>query len=222
MRIVFIPVFIILLAYNRLGWALITFCVAAVTDGMDGLIARHFRQKTSLGAILDPIADKLLMSSSIVVLSLPQMGFANPIPIWLLLLVIFRDVFILLGGLAFIITYGFRVFPPTLAGKTNTVFQFLTVFAVLLYNWIGVGGEWDIFFVHPDRSAHRCLGFPVPRRWPQASRALNGCEKSSFLQAPTSVKPTTRTSRVNCRLSMNTGMPRPRIKASRLPCGLWE
>ena len=146
LRIVFIPVFIILLAYNRLGWALITFCVAAVTDGMDGLIARHFRQKTSLGAILDPIADKLLMSSSIVVLSLPQMGFANPIPIWLLLLVIFRDVFILLGGLAFIITYGFRVFPPTLAGKTNTVFQFLTVFAVLLYNWIGVE-ESGIYFL---------------------------------------------------------------------------
>ena len=146
LRIFFIPVFIILLVYNRLGWALITFCVAAVTDGMDGLIARHFRQKTSLGAILDPIADKLLMSSSIVVLALPQMGFANPIPIWLLLLVIFRDVFILLGGLAFIITYGFRVFPPTLAGKANTVFQFLTVFVVLLYNWIGIQ-ESAVYFL---------------------------------------------------------------------------
>ena len=146
LRIVFIPVFIILLVYNRLGWALITFCVAAVTDGLDGLIARHFRQKTSLGAILDPIADKLLMSSSIIVLSLPQMGFENPIPIWLLLLVIFRDVFILLGGLAFIITYGFRVFPPTLAGKSNTVFQFLMVFAVLLYNWMGVQ-ESAVYFL---------------------------------------------------------------------------
>ncbi len=146
LRIVFIPVLIILLVYDRLGWALITFCVAAVTDGLDGLIARHFRQKTSLGAILDPIADKLLMSSSIIVLALPQMGFANPIPIWLLLLVIFRDVFILLGGLAFIITYGFRVFPPTFAGKANTVFQFMTVFAVLLYNWMGVH-ESAVYFL---------------------------------------------------------------------------
>ncbi len=146
LRIIFIPVFIILLVYSRLGWALITFCVAAVTDGMDGVIARHFRQKTSLGAILDPIADKLLMSSSIIVLSLPQMGFPNPIPIWLLLLVIFRDVFILLGGLAFMLTYGFRVFPPSVVGKANTVFQFLTVFAVLLYNWLGVQ-EGAVYFL---------------------------------------------------------------------------
>ena len=149
LRIVCIPVFIILLVYNRLGWALVTFCVAAVTDGLDGIIARHFQQKTSLGAILDPIADKLLMSTSIVVLSLPQMGFPNPIPIWLLLIVIFRDVFILLGGLAFMLTYGFRVFPPSVAGKANTVFQFLTVFGVLLYNWTGVqeGGLYFLFIL---------------------------------------------------------------------------
>ncbi len=146
LRIVCIPVFVILLVYNRLGWALITFCLAAVTDGLDGIIARHFRQKTSLGAILDPIADKLLMSSSIIVLALPQMDFPNPIPMWLLLLVIFRDVFILLGGLAFMLTYGFRVFPPTVAGKANTVFQFLTVFAVLLYNWVGVE-EGAVYFL---------------------------------------------------------------------------
>ena len=138
LRIVLVPLFVILLVYNRLGWALVTFLVAAMTDGLDGLIARRFGQKTSVGAILDPIADKLLMSGSIVVLSLVQRGFANPIPIWLLLLVIFRDVFILLGGLAFILIHGFRVFPPTLAGKANTALQFLTVFAVLLYNWMGV------------------------------------------------------------------------------------
>ena len=146
LRIVFIPVCVILLVYNRLGWALITFFVAAATDGLDGIIARHFQQKTALGAILDPIADKLLMSSSIVVLSLPQMGFANPIPIWLLLPVIFRDVFILLGSLAFILTHGFRVFPPTVVGKANTLFQLLTVVAVLFYNWMGVQ-EGALYFL---------------------------------------------------------------------------
>ena len=138
LRIVFVPVLIILLVYNLLDWALLTFLAAGATDGLDGVIARRFGQKTSVGAILDPIADKLLLSSSIVVLSLPQMGFTNPIPLWLMLMVLFRDVFILLGSLAFILTYGFRVFPPTLYGKANTAFQLLTLVAVLFYNWMGV------------------------------------------------------------------------------------
>ena len=141
LRIVFVPVFVILLVYNLLGWALVTFLAAGLTDGLDGVIARRFGQKTSVGAILDPIADKLLLSSSIVVLSLPQMGFTNSIPLWLMLLVIFRDAFILLGSLAFILTLGFRVFPPTLYGKASTAFQILTLFMVLLYNWMGVEQE---------------------------------------------------------------------------------
>lgn len=138
LRIVFVPVFAILLVYNELGQALAVFVAAALSDGLDGLIARQFGQKTSVGAILDPIADKLLMSCSIVVLALPQMGFVNAVPLWLMLLVIFRDVFILLGSLAFILTHGFRVFPPSWTGKASTAVQFVTVFAVLLYNWLGV------------------------------------------------------------------------------------
>lgn len=137
LRIVFVPVFVILVAYDELGWALIVFVGAALTDGLDGLIARQFGKKTSVGAILDPMADKLLMSCSIVLLSLPQMDFVNPIPIWLMLLVIFRDVFILLASLAFILTFGFRVFPPSKSGKLSTLFQLLTLAAVLLYNWLG-------------------------------------------------------------------------------------
>ena len=146
LRIVFVPVFIILLVYNRLGWALLTFLAAGLTDGLDGIIARRFGQKTSVGAILDPIADKLLMTSSIVVLSLPQMEFANPIPLWLLLLVVFRDVFILLGSLAFVLAHGFRTFPPTMYGKASTAFQLLTVFVVLAYNWMNVQ-EVGLYFL---------------------------------------------------------------------------
>jgi cardiolipin synthase len=138
LRIVSVPVFVILLVYNELGWALTVFLTAAVSDGLDGLIARQFGQKTSVGAILDPIADKLLMSCSIVVLSLPQMGFANAVPIWLMLLVIFRDAFILLGSLAFILTHGFRVFPPSWSGKVSTTAQLATLLAVLFYNWLGL------------------------------------------------------------------------------------
>ena len=148
LRIVFVPVFVILLVYNRLGWALTVFVVASLTDGLDGVIARRFGQKTSVGTVLDPIADKLLMTSSIVVLALPQMAFLNLIPLWLTLLIIFRDAFILLGSLAFILTQGFRVFPPTMYGKASTAFQLLTVLAVLFYNWRGVhSGGLDFLFI---------------------------------------------------------------------------
>src|SRR5262244_3072858 len=91
LRIVFVPLFIILLVYNELGWALGTFVVAGITDVLDGIIARRFGQKTSIGAALDPIADKLLMTSSILILSLPQMEFHHTIPRWLMILVICRD-----------------------------------------------------------------------------------------------------------------------------------
>lgn len=138
LRIVFVPVFVIFLVYNKLGWALLTFVAASLTDLLDGIIARRFGQKTSVGAILDPIADKLLMTSSVVVLSLSQMGFSNTIPLWLLLLIVFRDVFILLGSLAFVLAHGFRTFPPTMWGKWSTGFQLVTVLAVLTYNWINV------------------------------------------------------------------------------------
>ncbi len=93
LRIVFVPVFIILLAYHELGWALGTFVAAGITDVLDGLIARRFGQKTSIGAALDPLADKLLMTSSILILSLPQMEFINIIPRWLMILIIFTGRF---------------------------------------------------------------------------------------------------------------------------------
>jgi cardiolipin synthase len=135
LRIVFVPVFIILLAYREIGWALGTFVAAGVTDVLDGIIARRFRQKTSIGAVLDPLADKLLMTSSILLLSLPQMGFMNMMPRWLTILIIFRDVFILLVSLIVVLMVGWRVFTPTPYGKASTFMQVLTVFAVLYANW---------------------------------------------------------------------------------------
>src|SRR5215467_13890580 len=96
LRIVFVPVFIILLVYHELGWALAIFVAAGLTDALDGIIARRFGQKTSIGAVLDPIADKLLMTTSVLILSLPQMNLPNPFPRWLMILMISRDGFILL------------------------------------------------------------------------------------------------------------------------------
>src|SRR5437867_5760423 len=134
LRIVFVPVFIILLAYHELGWALGTFVVAGITDVLDGIIARRFGQKTSIGAVLDPLADKLLMTSSILILSLPQMEFHNTIPRWLMIVIIFRDIFILLVSLIVVLMVGWRVFTPSPYGKASTVMQVLTVLVGLYTN----------------------------------------------------------------------------------------
>ncbi len=147
LRIVFVPVFISLLAYGEIGWALGTFVAAGVTDVLDGIIARRFGQKTSIGAVLDPLADKLLMTASLLILSLPQMEFHNTIPRWLMILVIFRDVFILLVSLIIVLMVGWRVFTPSPYGKASTVLQVVTVLAVLYSNWKHVAvPELNILF----------------------------------------------------------------------------
>lgn len=147
LRIIFVPVFIILLAYGELGWALGTFVAAGITDVLDGIIARRFGQKTSIGAVLDPLADKLLMTASILLLSLPQMGFLNTIPRWLMILIIFRDVFILLVSLIVVLMIGWRVFTPSPYGKASTTLQVFTVLVVLYCNWIhATVSELNILF----------------------------------------------------------------------------
>src|ERR1700740_1634914 len=135
LRIVFVPVFIILLVYDEIGWALGTFVAAGVNDVLDGVTARRFRKRTSIGAVLDPLADKLLMTASIVILSLPQMEFHTTIPRWLMIIIIFRDVFILLVSLIVSLMVGCRVFTPSPYGKASTFMQVVTVLAVLYVNW---------------------------------------------------------------------------------------
>ena len=95
-RMVLIPAFVILLLYGYRGWALITFLIAGLTDLFDGLIARATGQKTTLGAWLDPMADKLLLVSLFVMLTLPGIGLVNRLPVWFTILVISRDVAIVL------------------------------------------------------------------------------------------------------------------------------
>ena len=92
LRMLLIPAFVILLVYGYRGWALVTFMVAGLTDLLDGLIARLAGEKTTLGAWLDPMADKLLLVTMFIVLTLPGIGLANQLPIWFTILVISRDV----------------------------------------------------------------------------------------------------------------------------------
>ena len=96
LRMLLIPAFVILVVYGHFGWALVVFGVAGITDALDGVIARRSGQKTNLGAWLDPMADKLLLVTTFVVLTLPNLGLANRLPIWLTVLIISRDVGIVL------------------------------------------------------------------------------------------------------------------------------
>jgi cardiolipin synthase (CMP-forming) len=136
-RMVLIPVFVSLLFYQRFLLALGVFVLAGVTDGLDGLLARRFNQKSQLGTILDPIADKLMLVTSFVVLSMrsvfPQpLPSHLPVPFWVTVAVISRDVFILVGAAAINIVTGFRGFRPSMLGKINTTVQIVAIAAIML------------------------------------------------------------------------------------------
>src|SRR3981081_839460 len=133
LRLGFLPFFIISIHYRRYGVALAVLIIAALTDGLDGLLARSLNQKTALGAYLDPIADKLLLSSSVVVLALNR-----KISWWLATLVLSRDILLLTSAAVILVVAGYRVFPPSIYGKLTTAAQILFVFAVVLLavaNW---------------------------------------------------------------------------------------
>ena len=132
LRMLLIPAFVILVLYGQLGWALIVFVTAGITDGLDGLIARRSGQHTQLGAWLDPMADKLLLVSTFVVLTLPGLGLANRLPLWLTVLIISRDVIIVLT-----VTIGRRTFRPSIYGKTATATYIMTAIFAMLFNYLG-------------------------------------------------------------------------------------
>ena len=137
LRMLLIPAFVLLVVYGYFGWALTVFVVAGVTDALDGLIARLAHQKTDLGAWLDPAADKLLLVSAFVVLTLPNLGLVNRIPIWLTILVISRDVGIVLTVAIVSLALGPRAFKPSLLGKAATAFFIVTCVVVMYYNYLG-------------------------------------------------------------------------------------
>ena len=135
-RLALVPTFVILVLYGRMGWALAVFVTAGVTDALDGLIARWTNKRTALGAFLDPMADKLLLVSAFVVLSLPNIGLVNRIPVWLTVLVISRDVAIVATVAIVSLTLGPRTFPPSTYGKIATALYIVTVAVVLLCNFL--------------------------------------------------------------------------------------
>ena len=137
LRVLLIPAFVILVVYGELGWALAVFITAGLTDALDGLIARRSGQRTSLGAWLDPMADKLLLVTTFVVLTWPGLGLANRLPIWLTVLVISRDVLIVLTVAIINLAVGQRTFQPSVFGKIATATYIVTAVVAMFFNYRG-------------------------------------------------------------------------------------
>ena len=142
LRMLLIPAFVILTLYGEFGWALITFMVAGLTDLLDGLAARTSGQRTELGAWLDPAADKLLLVTTFVVLTLPNIGLVNRIPLWLTILIISRDVGIVLTVAIVNLAIGPRTFKPSPLGKAATAIFIVACVVVMLFNWLGYQSVW--------------------------------------------------------------------------------
>ena len=129
LRMIFLPFIVINLVNHHFKWALALFVLAGLSDGLDGLLARRLHQQTLLGQYLDPIADKMLLSSLFLVLSIE---YRSVVP-WRYTVVVFsRDVSILLvSGVLFMIA-GLRDFRPSIFGKANTLAQVAAIFFALL------------------------------------------------------------------------------------------
>lgn len=140
LRMALIPVFASLLFYGYSGWGLFVFLIAGISDGVDGFIARRFNQQTSLGTVIDPIADKLLMTTAFIVLSMKGV-LADvrhlPVPFWVTATVIGRDVLIVSVAAAINVMTGFKGFKPSWLGKLSTLVQVVAVGLILLAGVMG-------------------------------------------------------------------------------------
>jgi len=134
LRMALIPVIASMLFYGHYKLALAFFVIAGVSDGIDGFLARRFQQESELGTIIDPIADKLLMTTAFIILSIPNVLPAMrhlPVPFWVTITVIGRDVLILAVAAAINVITGFRGFRPSWLGKLSTLVQVIAVGLIL-------------------------------------------------------------------------------------------
>jgi len=141
-RILLIPFFIIFIIDNKIGLVLIVFLFAAVSDALDGLIARIYKQQTIIGSYLDPLADKLFLNTCYISFALLQL-----IPEWLAVIVISRDVVIVGGSMILYVTTQRLESRPTIISKINTFLQILTIFIALFFNYFYIIPDWFIFLI---------------------------------------------------------------------------
>jgi cardiolipin synthase len=131
LRILMAPIITVLLLYHQMGAALALFLAAGITDGLDGLVARSWKQKTTLGMVLDPVADKFLLTSAVITLTI-----LNELPRWFAIIVVSRDVLIIGGSMILYMFLGKVGTPPTWLGKITTGLQLLTVLCAMLDNFL--------------------------------------------------------------------------------------
>lgn len=163
LRLLLVPVFVLCMLYNLPGWALVTFAVAGVTDLFDGLVARLSGQSTDLGAWLDPMADKLLLLSMFVMLTVPS-DLTNRLPLWLTVLVISRDVGIVMTVAVVNLAVGPRTFRPSIFGKIATAIFVLTGIVTLYFNYLRVTSPWVTTCVYAALAMTLISGFDYVRR----------------------------------------------------------
>lgn len=172
LRIILVPFFLAAILGARFSEALLIFFIAGISDSLDGIIARRFDQKSALGQWLDPAADKLLVASAFIALTIPGRGY-EPIPLWLTGAVVLRDVSIVVAALIIKRVTGFKDFKPSNPGKWNTVVLLITVLAFLVthslkryteslmvFYWISMGmtvfsGLHYIYFIKCELAEYR-------------------------------------------------------------------
>lgn len=131
-RMAIVPLFVIALLEGEPRRALVLFCVAGLTDALDGFLARLFRQQSILGMYLDPAADKLLLVSAFVMLAVPNLHTGLVIPVWVTVLVIARDVLIVIMVVILQVALKVPIVAPSPLSKVNTAVQIAAVVCVLL------------------------------------------------------------------------------------------
>ncbi len=152
-RILLIPLFVVeMLNYVKTGnevhrvAGLLTFAVTAILDGVDGYIARRYNQRSELGTILDPLADKLLLVSGVVLLSFDHGPLLGQFPLWFAGTIISRDIVILIGMIVIQMTVGKVTARPHVIGKIATVLQMISVLWLLLKWDTAFGGKWILLW----------------------------------------------------------------------------
>ena len=145
LRLIFVPLVVVEIQQQSYAWALAIFVAAGITDGLDGLLARALKQKTTIGQYLDPIADKLLLSTMFLMLSIAH------IIRWPFTIMVFsRDIIILIVCTLLYATGTMKVFRPSLFGKANTAMQILSVFVALFHEinhleWTRLAKRWSLW-----------------------------------------------------------------------------
>jgi len=188
LRILLIPFFVVeVLYYVKTGnevhrvVALLVFAVAAICDGVDGYIARHYNQWSELGTILDPLADKLLLVSGVVLLSFDNAPYLGQFPLWLTGTIIGRDLVLLIGMIVIHITVGKVKVRPHFVGKVATVLQMVCVLWILL----GWDADWGARWIgYLTVSAAICTGLSGLLYVWDGVRQLSTSPSSSAVKLP--------------------------------------